>query len=67
MSATDGFDTMPGRRNSPANLASVVTIRPWPLLETLDLSTLRGARDRALLLVGFAAPFRRGLVPNGLT
>jgi site-specific recombinase XerD len=29
------------------------------MLETLDLTTLTGKRDRALLLVGYAGAFRR--------
>jgi site-specific recombinase XerD len=48
--------TAPGQKN-PA-----ITAEVGAMLETLDLETLGGVRDRALLLVAFAGAFRRSEV-----
>jgi site-specific recombinase XerD len=45
--------------SASAQKTAVVTAELRAMLETLDLETLSGTRDRALLLVGFAGAFRR--------
>jgi integrase len=45
--------------SASAQKTAAVTAELRAMLETLDLETLSGARDRALLLVGFAGAFRR--------
>jgi site-specific recombinase XerD len=44
---------------APDQKNPAITAEVRAMVETLDLSTLSGARDRALLLVGFAGAFRR--------
>ena len=45
--------------SAPTQKTAAVTAELRAMLETLDLESLIGARDRALLLVGFAGAFRR--------
>lgn len=45
--------------SAPDQKQPAITAEVRAMLETLDLRTLSGVRDRALLLVGFAGAFRR--------
>ncbi len=45
--------------SAPDQKQPAITAEVRAMIETLDLSTLSGVRDRALLLVGFAGAFRR--------
>jgi hypothetical protein len=66
LSGQFGWDAQPERpgcvdidKHFKAAGRPAITAEVRAMIETLDLSTLSGIRDRGLLLVGFAGAFRR--------